>query len=443
VESQWTMPNTSFYTPRCINNLWLYIWNLNMVHKLERNGSAYLPTSWALTTVLTLNSWEEIINIFKLGDQFVLFTKTGQYYWDWVNQYVDRYVKWEDEIYSVAQYKNDFYVITNSWRTCILWKTSDWYDRIQLFKEDSIYKINPRLTQSIIFNWAAATTQGIVFFASGWSTAPWYIYSYWAYNPGMPQSFSKIKSPYFISNVFKGSLDNLYYATSIGSKYYVWEFRDYVCDDFSTTRMQYTLFSQWVTMMSPIIWISQSTNKKTEKLKFWYNSDALNYDGKTQSPWVIAIYSRIDDEVDKFTFIHYWSITTIPTAGATYTNNGRTFTVVSATKIWTGSTAVAYIYCTSTPTPYVIPNPLATWTLTKSTWTWDSTITYDEYIPFRLVQTIDLITAPYWGNKRFSIMYSIGFNKIQFATGIVSRNSATTPSIFDFNCVYNELQNDL
>lgn len=91
---------------------------------------------------------------------------------------------------------------------------------------------------------------------------------------------------------------------------------------------------------------------------------------------VLHVYNKIISQ-SWFPQIRQWTgstyffsvnstITTAPTAWATYTNNGFTYTVVS-TDLSSGKWVIK---CTGTWDPWL------SWTLTKASWTWDTTITF-------------------------------------------------------------------
>lgn len=426
VENNWTFVNNNTAKPYCIFNGDLLIGDGNMIQKIERTWSAYVPSSGAFGSVsaatnpalIEVDLTETILGIFELWDQIVFFTNKAQYFWDWYNFAYDRRVPWDQEIRAVEQYKTSFYVVTHDLYTMI-WKTSTGYDRVPLQKDESYDPTLSRLAMQYSYDNSMVLADWILYF---WWYGDWELNTYWAYNPWMPESFIKYVTGTWAITALSNTSLLLFFWWYTGTTYYVW-----FLDKRRQTTNAYTT-KDLLVELTPEIWQDEATNKEMVKIRIWY---------KLQDSWcMIPIYSKVNDESDKFTFCAA-SYTTLPLAWATYTHNSSTYTVLSTTtSVW------GKLWITAQRTTWTTI-PTTTWTLTKSTWTWDSSVAFVYFVPYRIIWLVDGSNSTHLAEYRQPLMYNTMFNKIQFAIWATTDNAAYSPEIYSFTWEYNNIQNDL
>lgn len=427
--NQRTFNNTCSNRPRLKFKSWLLIWDKNKVVKLSVTTAStwvYTPASWTLNSaaiVLDLNTLDEtILRIFELWDQVVVFTNKWQYFWDWFNLAYDRFVPRDETILSVAQIKTTFYVITKKNWLITMRKTSNGYDRVAVIKDDTATAPLNRFNMAFNYDNSMITVNWIVYF---WWYDKWDVYSYGSYNPWMPETLQRHRLTDWtedVTSLYDGWDGRIY----VGN--YTWT--TYKVGYLTTSNYQSFSNKSWLMIQKPILWAGRGQDKEMVKYRIWYKTDT---NGR------ILLYSKVDDETDRYTF-YCASYTTLPTAWATYTHNWDTYTV-----IWTKYDAAAHLWIemqnnTASPT---WPTYIA-WTLTKSTWTWDATLSFTNWVNFRLVELIDWSATGITTKYKYPWIYTIPFNKLQFALGMIWYWSGlTSPKINDFTWEYNQITNDL
>jgi len=419
-ENHRTFTNTTTKRPFLNFQGILYIGDGNVISKLEYSAWTYAPVSWALPTAITLLAWETVLNIFELWDQVVIFTDKSQYFWDWWNEQYDRRVPRDETIVWVAQYKTLFYVLTQWPYHTSLWKTSQWYDRVLVQKEINLSSPRRRPDTEVFTN-NMFIKDGILYF--NWEENIKWLNTYWASQPWMPESFSKIRWWYdWISTFIWWAYQSVVYWWSKWTDYWIARIS-------LDTNVKYDIDAPWLVIDKPIIGKLESTNKNMMKLRMWYKFWDIHNSG-------IILLAKHDDEEDVFTF-YSASTTVTPLVWATYTNNWQTFTVQESFKLTPTKT---WIYCKRTTGTWL---PNRTGTLTKTAGTWDATIGFTYNLKYRAIYSIDWYLKQSTKLTRLSIPYSASFNKIQFGRLFYTWDSTTTPIIYDFLPVYNEIQNDL
>ena len=418
--------------PYCIFNGDLLIGDGHLIQKISFTPpTTYVPVNtptqnfwdiWAANWALIgIDSTESILWIFELWDQIVFFTQKAQYFWDWFNSAYDRRVPRDTTIVSVAQFKTSFIVLTNDWTFMTLRETSTGYDRVEIQKEE-IYGSNKtrRLDQTYSYTNAMAVKNWITYF---WGWANWELNSYGYYNPWMNKVLMKhITGTGWITCVYKDAAGSLlYYGWYTGTTYYV----GYLENRMNATS-PYT-DKDGLIELTPHLGDSRSTNSEMIKIRIGYKLDS--------SICYMPIYSRLDEELDKFTF-YATSYTILPTAWATYTHNTSTYTVLS-TMVTAGWGLL--LTCQRTSGTAL---PTATGSLTKTAWTGDATITFTYYVNYRCIWLVDGWDATDLASYRKSLAYNTQFNEVQFAIGMVWNNTYT-PRFKDFIWVYNDILNDL
>lgn len=430
-EEQWTFTSNTSYRP-FLNFHWtLLIWDWSYISYLWYTWWAFAPVSWTLPTKINLtNSWETVIWIFELGDQVVFFTDKAQYFWDWFNTEYDRRVPRDDTIVAVTQYKTIFYVATQNTADTILWKTSNGYDRVMIFKDESYsdwdtprrFQINDNNPNSNMMT----MVWPIMYLV--WDGYPlnWELHTYWAFNPWMPESFSRLccsDSSWYVTALWKSTYWQLVAGMASGTTYW-WIYLE--------THRDYTVWYAnypWTVMFKPTIWNLESTNKEAQKIRVWYKF-------KTQYDKLL-IHAKVNDEINQVSFYCPWStITTVPTVWAIYTWTSNTLTI---TWVWSDSNKETIITWSFTWWNWFSN----IWTLTKSSWTWDATIAYIWQYPVRTLDVITWSNTTHLNSKRYSKMYNQPFNKIQMWFTSHSSSWSSTPTFYDFILEYNEILNDL
>lgn len=431
--SNWTFNNNTGNKPYLLFKSWLLIWDWDKIVKITKDdnitNSTYTPVSWALSwaaIVFNLKSTNEYIKkMFELGDQVVIFTNRWQYFWDWFNLEYDRFVPRESTIINVAQFKTTFYVTTINGTIYTLWKTSTWYDRVEIFKEDTntpyprlIFNTNSQYQNAMtVANW-------IVYF---WWMYKWEVFSYGSYTPWMPETLQRHRLFDWaerVTSLYDNKQWRIYVWAYVGSTYktgYIQttnQWVNYFYWDYSS--------KDWLMEFKPILWAGRGQDKEMVKYRVWYS---------VESGHRIVVYGRVNDEINKFTF-YCTSYTTIPVAWATYTNNGSTYTVIDSKVDWTRIWIYTQSNLADTPSNTSL-------TLTKTSWTWDATYPWISYVPYRLIDLIDGSLASISTKYKYAWMYSMPFNKIQFALWLHRVSGFNSPKITDFTWEYNQITNDL
>jgi len=426
-ENKWTFNQTNDRKPYLVFKGNLLIGDWYQIVQITWTWSAFVPTSWALTNYVRIwiDSAESILGIYELWDQVVFFTDKAQYFRDWFNEAYDRRVPWDDTIVATCQDWTAFYVTTQSLHTT-LWKCSTGYDRIPIIKDvvtgDTQSKFiseYPSYASSMINLWG-------IKYLTGWPVGE--INTYWSYNPWMPESWMKLKTGYgYVTALWAYNYGSngwvLYYWWFSWSTYYL----DTITTD--TRDTPNSTDREWLLVLTPEIWSSESANKVMEKVRLWYNF--------REWTWSKAcIYATLDDETDRWSFC-VGNPTVVPTPWATYTYSGDTYTVIN---VFEGTDWHTYI---GTQCNANLESQGYSGTLTKASWTGDATLAFSYVVKGRLVASIDGTDSAIRAAKRASFMYSEPFNKIQFSISLERTVYGSVPKLFDFIWEYTEIQNDL
>jgi hypothetical protein len=429
VEEQWTFNNNVSNRPWVKTNIWLFLWDWNKVVRINWDWTNYAPASWALTdVVLTLPAWEELIGMYELWDQIVMFSKTSQYFWDWVNKEVDRIVPWDQPIIATTQFKTIFYVLTKDAFT-ILWKTSTGYDRQEVQKEEVSTSTPPTTRRGIntVTNNSLIMKDWIAYFS--WYPK-WYVNTYGYFYPSFPESFNKIKLSITgsVTSLYGGSLWSIvcWYVNS------VWNYGVMYVDTkkFSVTN-KYPITPSYngIIYYNPILWQDWGTNKALEKYRVSYTVSQYNR---------IPVYAKIDDETDKFSF-YVWTVTSVPVIWDVYTAWSNTYMIEriykdSVNNYWLSTKRTAWTTAVTD-----------TWTLTRTTTpsTWPATMAWTYFYNIRMIWLIDGSDTEYSNKYRYSIVYAEKYNKLQAILWLVTYNSETSPRVGSFISVSRQIENDL
>lgn len=430
VENNWEFNHSSNAKPFLVfgwgSKTTILIWDWHEIVGIERNWSTYAPAttvkaSSPFDALISIDPSETILGIFELWDQIVFFSDKAQYFWDWWNTAYDRRVAWDAPITAAAQFKTVFNVTTNDWTFLTLWETSSGYDRIELNKQEIYWTQPKKFDMTYAYQNAMTTKNGIVYF---WGWVDWELNSYGYYNPWMPKVLETyITWSWWITCVYNWSDWGLvHYWRYTWTTYYVWYLEN-------RTRASSAYTTQaWLMEFTPELWAVQSMDKEMLKIRVGYKLDSTSC--------YMPLYSRLNDEVDKYTF-YKSSYSVLPTAGATYTHNSSTYTVIDVRtsvdgKMWINTQRTTW---TSLPT--------TTWTLTKATGTGDASIAFTVVNNYRLYWLIDWSLAEHYSAYKYILVYSEKFNKIQFAIWLQTDNATYTPRLRDFIRGFNQIDNDL
>lgn len=185
----------------------------------------------------------------------------------------------------------------------------------------------------------------------------------------------------------------------------------------STSIREYSNYTSWFLITNPILWDNLWSKKDIRKMSLWYKIQ--------RSTSYIDIRVWVNDRYF-WTFYVSW-VTTYPSVWDIYTSNSNIYTVISIDETnWTIS-----CYCDNLQIWYISN----TWTLTKSSWTWQSSISFTDYENFVKIKTItsdrfkiwsELIFKDTFLEKNFPDWYNI-----QFKIWLTSSSYIWTPEVFD------------
>ncbi len=428
-ENYKTFTKSSIYRPALVWNNKLYIGSGNTVEVLD--------DAWTLSTYFTVDSGYIVRAITNIGDQIVVWTNNWssgrQYLWNWSSSSsYSRMIQWIDlPIVNVVVIWDMHYVWTakddNSQRHLYL---SDWYTRNLITKSfqgcaspnSGRATSNPRWLESrFYFYWEKTNA-----IESDWDIVylPWYwkIYQYGKWTPGTPNSLdTKTLFTWTELTAMYTTTGNVWVWFAIDNN---WTYNIKRIENRTEINGWSTnLYNgNWIIELNPYVWLA-SQKKANVYVGLWarfpHSSTSVN------------VYARKDDDINTITFWVSW-ITTTPTAWAVYTYNSKSFTVVSSS-IASGS---GYVVATRTNDN---TNAFSTsWTLTKSSWTWDSSISFSRWIQYWIITQFSDTTK-----YKHRYMYNTNFNKIQYAIELISTNTSYTPEVYDFHFTYDDLESDV
>ena len=423
-EEKRTFNNSNSKKPYLIFKGNLLIGDWYKVVQLTWNGSTYVPTSGSLAayTKITIDLTETILWIYELWDQVVFFTDKAQYFRDWFNAAYDRRVPWDDTIVATAQDKTMFYVVTK-WLYTQIFKTSSWYDRVPIQKDEATDQSLSRLWINDSYTNAMINNFGIKYF---WWGNDWVVNTYGSFNPGMPESFMKyVTGSWIITALYSDPISKQYilFWWRSGSTYRAGYF------DISRQQTNYITTEEWLVWLTPEIWSSEWSNKVMEKQRLSYNFSNGN---KSK----ITLYAKRDDETDRYSF-KVGNPTVNPWVWATYTNNSSTFTVINVYEDVSGN-----VYIGTQRTSWT-NMPSTNGTLTKTWWTGDASLTFSFNVWGRLIALVDGEDAAIKAARRYPLTYTETWNKVQYAICLETLDWTGDPRVFDFIWEYTESQNDL
>lgn len=219
----------------------------------------------------------------------------------------------------------------------------------------------------------------------------------------------------------------------------------------------YPTNSFWTVESLKFDWWSYALFKEWVKFKVWYQL-AKKYDYSWIIDNWINIYARVDDWFEYANFYTYnysnGSYTTKPAIWDIYTTNSQTYEVydiTDRTNILPDTTTEEIknlwliLHCKCTNKNFSFKKSwVKTWTLTKTSWVWDSSIRfYDCDDWFELVWKIRAIDETDLNEKQKVIILLKNFYQIQFKFDLFTNNWTLTPILYDFYLKYNIIENDI
>jgi hypothetical protein len=445
--ASWSFSTNSRFLVKWAN---IFISSWNSIYSIKTSLSTWLEDSVAFT----INTGYDITYISNIGDQIIVYSNNGtswkQSYWDWVNTLASWFIDWYDKpiIWGATLNNVDYLVVwTNFKRALYMWNG---YNSPPLYETD-IYSTTYKKSKfffSPVWPNSIETIGNIIIIP--WI---WQIYKQWIKKIWLPTSITRDFILWSINNrtsdisciIYQDSFTAslfLYYQAN-----YSWTLSNYELNNFlwkTTSSTPYSDNFPWIVKWLIFDWGNYSAKKTCIKYRLGYKLPTK----WTGSSTAINFYVRINNWLWYANFYVNWSTlvnsyTTAPTVWATYTLDWVTYTVYDVTKkIWLDATEYKsqwlIIHCTYTVEyNWDISSNTDIWTLTKASWTWDSTFkfTYSDYW-FKLIEKFDWNNSVYRNNK-WSSMLKLDFHTLQVKFDLLTNDTTITPELFDFKLLYN------
>lgn len=329
--------------------------------------------------------------------------------WDWNQDYV---IVWNDYhrlLYITNGYSKQ--LVTNSW---FMLHPDYGFDAYTLENKFDYKKVLWFANESVYMWWT------------------YWLYTYWLKFPWFPLSIVKewAKNTYVPAVAYTAMC---YTNNPVLAHRTTWLTVNY--NSIADVR-EYNFMKQWYIVTNPLIFDNLWTEKLIRKLRIGYLLPS--------STCSINVYAKVNDK-HYITFDVAW-ITVAPTVWAIYTNySSNVFTVVKTnlTLSWTYSWTITCV--AEYPSD---PDWLYYWgSLTKTSWTWDASITYTDRDNFVLVKTITTDKYKYaneyilWEDfidiKMPEVVY-----KLQLKIELLSTSYDYTPEIFDIPVLSDIVENE-
>lgn len=389
-ENKITITNTDAH-PLLYSQWYLFIWSWSSIDFIE-------PTLLVKEKTLNIiDSTYTIVALTQVGANILIWAtdwnNSKQYYWDWISSFPNEVVHWK--WLKITAVDCDWiinYVVTDwNW----VWQqvfSVDWYIKTPLAE----YVYDWRNTwnnwdvyhPSKKFNFYTYNANCIsIYDETLYVPCKWWIYNYWSKVTWLNKSWNKSLlfsddfSDYITAIEVINQNPTFTYEKWWINKYWIW--LDYLCT------------SSWYLVTNPIYRDDIWTDKDKLKIRIWYK----NIDS---SLWDIKIYAIVDDFI-------YWTstvsnITVAPAVWDKYSFWTYAYLEIMSTDLTLDSwkyigTIVFKMYDSVILSRYQIT---PTWTFTKITWSWDSSISYTSVINWILVKTITNTQIAYWNEVIFS-----------------------------------------
>lgn len=334
---------------------------------------------------------------------------------DWISELPLYSQKWADNpVINVANMGNYDYIITgigefdeNKYRR--MWYSEGWNKTLMYWSDYINY--SKQLLNFNPFNTNAIETLNNIVFIPSIDT----IYWYWNIKASLKTSLSK---DIVIPN--SDRISALYVLDQ--SNVYVWYYEE---DGWTTTfkyfkqdiRDWYAYWTNWYICTLSWDWWDIETKKTLNRIVVWYKLD--KYQTYTTS---LDVSIKIDN--NKYWVFDYSSISILPMIWDTYSYNWLTYTIY---KIQNNQ-----IICTKDENWPQYDNIIGnSWTLTKSTWLWDTTISFSKVDNYIYVGTIDDATK----NKE-TLKITESYNEVIVKVDLISENETITPTLYSIKILF-------
>lgn len=452
-----------------LQSLWdLYVWWYWLVMRINVSDNV-----WVIWETLILDPWYTVVAMTEIWDQVIVYASDWsmwkQYFWDWVSWQVDRVINWYDKpIQNVANLNNVDYVITGTtWKKQLF--VASWYQPEKLYSSKYLagsynfikFNFNANYTNAI------ETVENLIIIPD----VDWNIYIYGSRIPGLPATIQRELNVNWTITAINATESNnwpeitvCFSSTSISwvRTQYVKKFIYYARNSYEREPEYNTNSVYWqegILIMNPFLWdaakYTEADKKQASKMRIGYKMPStLTNDTMRRSYtkwWVetyyvdykyrINIYETYNDNDDlsRYTTFYIGWYTTTPTVGSIYSYWSNRYTIESVTEITktVGTLYKSAYIVTKETTLWGSTVPLAWWTITKFSWTWDTSILYKRVRKWKLIKSIIDTTK-----RSEAFLYSQQFYKIQHSIELIW-DWLYTPFINTFDLVYDQIQNDL
>lgn len=404
--------------PICPVAWYLYIGSWSKIDVLD------LLTRWVETFDI-IDSTYTIVSINQVWQSIVIFASdwqnSKQYYRDRVSDAVTEVILWKDKnITNAVTEWTSIYVLAESNYKKELYVCS-WYDRqliaqgkrnyVAFWQNKETYRISQR-NDFYNYPWRYKA----MWFSGNKLLIPAYngIYTYWFDNPWFANALVKER---VLDTTTISAIWNFWWLTYIAyttiwqtvNKARIWYIREY-----ETERT-------WYLVTNPILWDNFSTKKQLNRFRLWYTL--------TRPESYIDIF--ISANKNYFRTVTVSWVTTTPEVWARYTLNSywSIYEVISTNITWWAWTiSMRLIYS-------IYDEEYYNWTLTKTSWTWDNSISFTESNNFVKLKRIQCTTHTQWEElifwQEFLLQYMPDRHTMQLKIELYWYTATSSPEIFD------------
>lgn len=403
----------------------LYIGNGQILTKVDTSLS-----NWSTTDPVKIAQGYIIKWLSKVWDQIYIYASNWihgkQYIWDGSSATPSREIDWYDKpIQRVINYNNIDYIIVKTTLRSSLYLVNGYQPELifQSLNIQTAWKDRFAFDSTTTNAWEIIGSRILI-------PVSWGVFSYGNISPWYPLAWVK---EYTVNG---NSPTALYYTES--NAYYLYIFytssktgssKNYICKMFQreeSSGNDYSIVDPWYIQSHPFIGTGYSQRKSSATYKI-----GAVIPTNTQ----INIYTRCDDELWFATFYvdaDYNGMTILPIAWDTYSNSGNTYIITEVTTTLS-SPKWAILHCTYTWTG----NVAYSWTLTRVSGSWDSSIVFFRSNEFKKIKTI--INNEKWGQL---FKYNESYNKIEWIVELQTKDQTKTPELYDFQAIFDETEID-
>lgn len=408
---EWKATITSSTSHPLLSTWWiLYIGSWSKVDAVN-------TTSWAIDTYSVIDSSHTIVAIHEIWQSIVIFSTNQEdskiSYWDWVSLSPSEVILWKDKVITNAivdwnmsyvlcesQIKKELYIMSGydkkliaKWDYC--WNSFWWNHNAYRLKQRNDFYNYPWCINALWWNWNKCIIP-----AYNW------LYTYGYENPNWVNALIKelVVNTSYISATANVSWEMyIAYKDSTTNTATIWKIRNY---NNSTT--------SWYIVSNPILRDNFSTKKQLNRFRIGYIIPS-----STSS---IDILLSVNN--NNFITFTTSNITVLPIAWSTYDIYWNILTVIwaSTNSVWWTLTYnnIEFSYG---------------WSITKTSWTGDSSITFTDRTNFIKLKTITATKYTQWEElifwQEFLQAYMPERHTIQLKIQLNSSTVTGSPEIFD------------